>query len=133
MDYAKSSVVWAKDITKTSTNLLEVFFDEDNVKFIEQASRKEAETKLGMTLTIQDRKSVLKAMLFAFQNYTPRGSALLEQDLSQLNSLFVRSASKNIANAVKDYLHYYKEASTLATPMELPRNVSKINQLYNRR
>jgi len=99
MDYAKSSVTWAQDITKTSTLLLEIFFDQENIDFIEQASRKEAETKLGMTLAVQGRKSVLKLMLHSYQNYTHRGSSFLEKDLSQLNLMYVKSASRNIANA----------------------------------
>ena len=110
MDYAKSSVTWAKDITKTSTSLLEIFFDEDNIDFIEKASRNEAETKLGMTLTVQERKSVLMLMLYTYQQYTPRGAAYLEQDVSKLNLMYVKSASKTIENAVKDYAFYYKEA-----------------------
>jgi len=133
MDYAKSSVTWAKDITKTSTSLLEIFFDEDNIDFIEKASRNEAETKLGMTLTVQERKSVLMLMLYTYQQYTPRGAAYLEQDVSKLNLMYVKSASKTIENAVKDYAFYYKEASTIAIPNERPINSSKKNQLYRRR
>ena len=133
MDYTKSSVKWAQDITKTSTSLLELFFDEDNIEFIEKASRNGAETKLGMTLAIQDRNSVLKAMLYSYQNYISRGSLFLEEDLSRLNLMFVKSASRNIANAVKDYAHYYKAASTIAVPSPRPVNSSMKNQLYNRK
>ena len=114
---------WVQNLKKTTHEpLLTVFFDPRNFKFLNEKIVELSSARVGMSVSPQDPNSVLNLMVRVYDNFERCEG--LRENLAALNSRFVKISVDKVVSAIEDYKHYYKEASTLATPIANPRNVS---------
>jgi len=114
---------WVQNLKKsTDEPLLRLFFDPINFKFLNVKIVELASTKAQMTVSPQDPGAVLNLMVRVYDNFERCQG--LRENLAALNSRFVKISVDKIVQGINDYKHYYRAASTLATPISNPANVS---------
>lgn len=114
---------WVQNLKKsTDEPLLRLFFDPINFKFLNEKIVELASAKAEMTVSAQEPSAVLNLMVRVYDNFEHCEG--LRENLSALNSRFVKISVDKIVQGINDYKHYYMAASTLATPISNPVNVS---------
>lgn len=114
---------WVQNLKKSTDDpLLTLFFDPRNFKFLNEKIVELSSAKAGMSVSAQDPNTVLNLMVRVYDNFEHCEG--LRENLAALNSRFVKISVDKIIQGINDYKHYYRAASTLATPISNPDNVS---------
>lgn len=128
----------ANHTTPTSLNML--FFSKINVKYIQKRILDEVENITSIRIKPQSENSILIIMNNKYQYSLygalstspvhlalPRGpkNCSLENRLSKLNQAVIQECVKEILSGMNMYADYYKHASSLPLPLELPVHVTQ--------
>ena len=105
-----------------NTPLSDLFFSKDNIQIIQNGIRagiykKTNEEYLISPQNIDTIKIIMRSIFFQYGEYTDN----ITKEITKKNKLVLDYAVNNVYNSLISYLKYIKDQSTLAVPIELPR------------
>jgi hypothetical protein len=124
---------------ETPTALNTLFFSRENVKYLQRRLLEHVKQITNVQIKPQSENEILKIMnqkyRFAEEGYLPssvvhialpRGpkNCSLEKRLTDLNQAVLQEIVKETLGAMRMYMTYYKDASSLPLPLSRPTNVS---------
>lgn len=124
-------------VQETPTALNVLFFSEPNVKYIAKRILEDVYTITGIKIKPQSENSIMIVMVNKYQYSLygslpsssvvhlalPRGekSCSMKERISRLNQAVIQDLVKQILSGMNAYKQYYKDASSMPMPLELPK------------
>lgn len=122
MPKSKTHYFNAMKHTLENTELSLLFFSSKNINIIENAIKAGVYEMSNKTHVIdtQDRDQLYVIMRATFLQYSVNNPENLTRQIEVLNSRIVAYCVPRIYGEIQSYLHYKKDISTLAVPLENP-------------
>lgn len=106
------------------TPLSSTFFSDSNMQVIQQSLIAEIKSRMGITITNQDREQVIIVMKYVYRN-TPNNQYVdVPRQVAYLNSEALKILRDLCITGLKQYLTYIRDASSLPQPLPLPKMTS---------
>lgn len=129
-----------RSTNQTPSILLNYFFSKINVEYIQNQIVSEVKRIRNMDISRQSTDELLQIMRYAYMKALsgylpqtnnpnmahPRGNTTcsLEEQLRRLNKYVLELTIQQVLSGIDMYLTYYKDASSLPLPLDLPRYTS---------
>lgn len=117
----KDSIV--ASVHQCDTPLAQVFFSASNTNAIQTKLRIIVKEKTGYTIGRQDDEQVAIVMRAMYALHARHGEPI-ETEVRRLNAIVLSELAPMVGTGISQYLGYLRDASTMHTPLERPKNMS---------